>query len=40
VYASDVASYPAEPLGQDGALVRVRFLDGREERVPAAVRRQ
>ncbi len=41
VYAPDGASYPAEPLGQDGALVRVRFLDGREEWVPAsAVRRQ
>lgn len=41
VYAPDGTSYPAEPLGQDGALVRVRFLDGREEWVPAsAVRRQ
>lgn len=41
VYAPDGTSYPAEPLGQDGALVRVRFLDGREGGVPAtAVRRQ
>lgn len=41
VFAPDGTSYPAEPLGQDGALVRVRFLDGREEWVPAtAVRRQ
>jgi hypothetical protein len=35
VYAPDGTSYPATPLGQDGALVRVRFLDGREEWVPA-----
>lgn len=36
VYAPDGTSYPATPLGQDGALMRVRFLDGREEWVPAA----
>lgn len=36
VFAPDGTSYPATPLGQDGGLVRVRFLDGREEWVPAA----
>ncbi len=35
VYAPDGTSYPATPLARDGALVCVRFLDGREEWVPA-----
>jgi hypothetical protein len=40
VVAPDGTSYPATPLAQDGALVRVRFLDGREEWVPATAVRQ
>lgn len=36
VHAPNGTTYPATPLGQDGNLVRVRFLDGREEWVPAA----